>query len=272
MAKRRSQPAKQPLPPPLPPETRTVGQLVAESLRFYGQRFWPSLALGLSLAALNQIVVAFSRWTQVVVSATVGALLLSASFAAAAALVAGVRLDAKAAGVAVAVGVLVFAPAPFLASLYLFPAVAWLALAGCAVPAAVVERTGLRASLARGVALGRADYVHALGSLATLGITYFLTRTVLVFLLRGQAEAALRTAVFLADIVISPILFLGAAHLYFDQAARAARRREPEPELSSAARNRRRRRDADVHHADDPDPAGSPDATVESRASARGEL
>ena len=35
------------LPPPLPPETRTVGQLVAESLRLYGARFWPSLALGI---------------------------------------------------------------------------------------------------------------------------------------------------------------------------------------------------------------------------------
>jgi hypothetical protein len=29
-----------PLPPPLPPETRTVGQLVAESLRLYGRHFW----------------------------------------------------------------------------------------------------------------------------------------------------------------------------------------------------------------------------------------
>ena len=262
MAKRRSPQAKQPLPPPLPPGTRTVGQLVAESVRFYGQRFWPSLALGLSLAALNQLVVTFSRWTQVLVTATVGALLLSASFAAAAALVAGVRLDARTATVAVVAGVLVFAPAPFLASLYLFPAVAWLALVGCAVPAAVIERAGLRASLARGFALGRADYVHALGSLATLGITYFLTRTSLVFLLRGQAETALRTAVFLADIVISPVLFLGAAHLYFDQAARA---------VESPPGKRRRRRDADVHHADDADRAGGPDAPVEPRAAARGE-
>ena len=32
------------LPPPLPPETRTVGQLVAESVRLYGDNFWPSLA------------------------------------------------------------------------------------------------------------------------------------------------------------------------------------------------------------------------------------
>ena len=35
--------ARTQLPPPLPPETRTVGQLVAESIRLYGARFWPSL-------------------------------------------------------------------------------------------------------------------------------------------------------------------------------------------------------------------------------------
>ena len=38
------------MPPPLPPETRTVGQLVAESLKLYGARFWPSLALGIGPA------------------------------------------------------------------------------------------------------------------------------------------------------------------------------------------------------------------------------
>ena len=41
------------LPPPLPPETRTVGQLVAESLKLYGARFWPSLALGIGPAVVG---------------------------------------------------------------------------------------------------------------------------------------------------------------------------------------------------------------------------
>jgi len=39
-----------PLPAPLPPETRTVGQLVAEAVKLYGARFWPSLALGIGPA------------------------------------------------------------------------------------------------------------------------------------------------------------------------------------------------------------------------------
>ena len=41
------------LPPPLPPETRTVGQLVAESLKLYAARFWPSLALGIGPAVVG---------------------------------------------------------------------------------------------------------------------------------------------------------------------------------------------------------------------------
>src|SRR5204862_314342 len=92
-----------PLPPPLPHETRTVGQLVAETVRLYGERFW---------------------------------------------------------------------------------------------------------------------HVLALGSLCTVALVYFLTRTVLLLLLRGQGDATERVAGFLADLVLSPLLFLGAAQLYFDQRAR----------------------------------------------------
>jgi hypothetical protein len=39
-------------------------------------------------------------------------------------------------------------------------------------------------------------------------------------LLRGSGDQTERVAVILADLVISPLLFLGAALLYFDQAAR----------------------------------------------------
>jgi hypothetical protein len=50
---------------------------------------------------------------------------------------------------------------------------------------------------------------------------FALTRFVLVFLLREQADNTVRVAIFIADLVISPVVFLGAALLYFDQAARA---------------------------------------------------
>jgi hypothetical protein len=208
------------LPPPLPPAERTVGQLVAESIRLYGRHFWRALTLGLSLAVLNQLTAGASLEAQVLLAASVGALLLSAAYVAACHLASGAEPTPRSSAVAFAVGVVTFIPAAFLALVFLLPMLAWLALVGLAVPAAVIERTGLRASLARGVTLARADYVHALGSLATLAITYFIARIPLFFLLQGQAENTLRVALFLADLVVSPILFLGAALLYFDQAAR----------------------------------------------------
>jgi hypothetical protein len=62
--------------------------------------------------------------------------------------------------------------------------------------------------------------VHVLGSLATLAIVVFLTQAVLAFLLRGVGGAAVWVAYVLANMVVSPLLFLGAALLYVDQSAR----------------------------------------------------
>jgi hypothetical protein len=245
------------LPPPLPPETRTVGQLVAETVKLYRRRFWPSLALGLSLAAINQVSAGHGKLSQVLVVCA-GAPLLTLSYIGASALATGTRLDRRRTAVAFAGGVLVFLPAPWLALLFALPAVAWLALLGLVVPVAVVEGRGLQASLRRAVQLSRADYVHALGSLATLVIVFVVTRVVLILLLHNQSDAAARTAAFLADVVVAPLLFLGAALLYFDQAART---------LSSPSR-RTRRSHADLHPAHEPDGRGAEDAAVEPGAPA----
>jgi hypothetical protein len=78
----------------------------------------------------------------------------------------------------------------------------------------------LRAALPRAWQLARADYLHALGSLFTLGIVVVLSQSVLVFILRGFGGAAESVALFLASIVLSPLLFVGTALLYVDQAAR----------------------------------------------------
>src|SRR5262245_52176904 len=43
------------LPPPLPPEERPVGQLIAETIRLYGNQFWRALPLGLPIAILDQV-------------------------------------------------------------------------------------------------------------------------------------------------------------------------------------------------------------------------
>jgi hypothetical protein len=84
-----------------------------------------------------------------------------------------------------------------------------------------VEEAPVRAAFARAWRLARADYVHAVGSLATFALVVILSQGVLAFILRGFGGAALSTAFFLANVVVSPLLFIGAALLYVDQRARA---------------------------------------------------
>jgi len=218
---RRSRRQREPLPPPLPPGERTVGQLVAESVRLYGGRFWPSVALGVPVAVADALSIDRSVGENVVLF-LVFSPLFTAAYVGASGLVLG-RPDRRAVLVALAVGTLVFAAAALVLPWFALIAVAWLALVGLAVPAAVAERIGVLASLRRAVELARADYVHALGSLATLAIVFFVLRFPLAFLLRSQADNTIRAAVFVADLVVSPLLFLGAALLYVDQAARLTR-------------------------------------------------
>ncbi len=208
-------------PPPLPPETRTVGQLVAESIKLYGDNLWASLALGLSVTVINQISAGHSTTFQVLVLAA-GAPLMAASYAFASTIVGGVERRAADLGRAIVVGAIVFVPAAFLSLLYVLPAVAWLALVGLVVPVLVLERLAVGAALRRAVELARADYLHALGSLATLTILFGLVKLTLALLLRDFGESGERVALGLADLVVSPLLFLGAALLYVDQAARVA--------------------------------------------------
>ena len=197
-----------------------MGQLVAEAIRLYGQRFWPSLALGIGPALVGIGVTVVPGLGQLVFVLTAGALLLTASYIGAIVLATGSTLTRRSLLTACVAGLLAFLPVPFLVSLFILPAIAWLAFVGFAVPVAVIEGRGLRGSFARGLTLARADPIHAVGGLATLAIIGLLTSFVLFFLLRGQGEATLAAAAFLSILVISPLLFLGAALLYFDQAAR----------------------------------------------------
>lgn len=217
---RRGRERRRELPPPLPPERRTVGQLVAEAIRAYGANFWRALALGVPVVAVNAIAWSGSSAGARAAALLAAILLVPASFVGASALVTGAQLRGRPALVAYAVGVLVFLPFPFLASFFVLPGLAWLALFGLAVPAALAERLGVRAALARGLRLARADYVHVLGGLATLALVVFLTQAALFFVLREYAENTQRAAAVLASLVISPLLFLGGALLYVDQEAR----------------------------------------------------
>lgn len=234
----------EPLPPPLPPETRTVGQLVAEALHFYKRRFWPSLALGVAPAAAGVLTAELPTWMRLPVVLTVGAAASSSSYALASEMVAGLGRSARRVLVATGVGIVALAPAVlmlvFLNVLGLLPAVFWLGLFGLVVPVSVIEG---RLSYRRAYELARSDLVHSVGSLATLALVGLLSAYVVFFTLRSAGTAALRASAFVSVLVISPILFLGAALLYFDQAARVPNRRS----------------DADLHHAHEPDRPGRAD-------------
>lgn len=244
------------LPAPLPPAQRTVGQLVAETIRLYGAHFWQGLALGVPVVLLNALVWTAGSGDARLLVVPASLLLMPASFVAASSIATGAPLRTRSAVVAYVTGVLVFVPFPFLATIFILPGLVWLALFGLAVPAAVVERLGLRDALARGLQLARADFVHVLGGLATLALLVLITQAALYFVLREYAENTQRAAAGLASLVVSPLVFLGAALLYVDQEARLRPRGD------------RGKRHADLPDADEALRKGDWDAQRESRPTA----
>ena len=221
--------AKRDLPSPLPPERRTVGQLVAESIRLYGQHFSRALSLGIVVGVINQLTVGIDRAAVAVI--LIGAApVFATAYAYATVLVTGRRAPLRSWLVAVAAGTVVFVPAALLCPWFALASVLWLALIGLAVPAAMVEEASFTGSLRRGLELARVDYIHAAGSLATLVILFFLMRLGLALLLESQADNTVRTAIFLSDVVLAPLLFLGGALLYVDQDARLRSRGEAQRE------------------------------------------
>jgi hypothetical protein len=207
--------------PAIDPAERSIGQLVADTIRFYGSHFWGSLALGVGPALVALAASQLDRTAAIVVSAVGAPLVSTASYVAASVMVTGARAPRRTLVTAYAVGLLVYIPALFLLGLIL-PGLVWFALFGLSVPAAVAENLGMGDALRRGFALGRADFIHALGALCTLALLVFLTGQVMVFVIYGASGEAIRIAAFLATLVLTPLLFLGGAQLYDDQVARAA--------------------------------------------------
>jgi hypothetical protein len=257
----------------VPPAERTIGQLIAETIRVYGDRFWPSIALGLGPALLFALVRPLPSLLQLPVAAGAGSILMTASFIGACVIVAGRRPPNRSLWNAFLVGFLIWPTVALLPLLFaasgsvwitligpFLPILLWLSYVGLSVPAAAIEGLDYRYALARGIELAKADFVHVLGTLATLVITYHLTGGVLFLLLHGSSDLQLSVAGFLATLVISPMIFLGSALVYYDQAARLDKVR---------ARATERSGDADLHPADDADGSGSADAEIEPRPAAR---
>ena len=201
-------------PAALPPAERTVGQLVAESIRFYGDHFWAVLALGIPFALLDVISSGQPWWRKMIAGWILGPL-ICAAYVRGSMLVAGTFWSWR----AYALALLVYVPYPPLA-LYALPAVAYFGLIGLSIPACVAENLGVRAALRRGYELGRADLVHAIAGLATIALVVGVSRIALEFLLSTQGDQGIEIASVLADLVLSPLYYIGAALLYVDQAAR----------------------------------------------------
>jgi hypothetical protein len=211
--------AGEPRPAALPPGQRTIGQLVAESIRLYGSRFWAVIPLGVPLAAEHAVSLHRSTNVQMLLYWAVGPF-LTAAYVYACALTSAERPPRRVLASAFLAGLIVFAPFPILLRLYVLPALALFGLLGLAVPAAVYEHLGVRAALHRGWQLGRVDVVHAIGGMATLALVYGVSHLALFVLLHTQAQQAQNVAGVLADLVLSPLFFIGATLLYGDQAAR----------------------------------------------------
>jgi hypothetical protein len=191
-----------------------VGQLVAESIRFYGDHFWAVLALGIPFALLDLISINQAWWRQMIAGWVLGPL-ICAAYVRGSMLVAGTFWPWR----AYALALLVYLPYPVL-GLYVLPAVVYFALIGLSVPACVAEHLGIRAALRRGYELGRADLVHAIGGLATIVLVAGVSRLMLEILLKTQGGQGIEIAVVLADLLLTPLFYVGAAFLYMDQAAR----------------------------------------------------
>lgn len=215
-----------PLPPSLPPAQRTVGQLVGEAIRVYGANFWKGLALGIPVVAVNALAWMDLSGTVRFAVVPLAALLIAASYVAACALVTGAPLRSRSALVAYAIGTLVFLPFPILVTVFVLPGLAWLALIGLSVPAALVERLSVRDAVVRGYGLARADFVHVLGGLATLALVVIVSQFSLYFVLREFADNTRLAAAALAALVVTPLVFIGSAILYVDQEARLVSRRQ----------------------------------------------
>src|SRR5436190_1602714 len=158
-------PAKTPLPAPLPPERRTVGQLIAESIKLYMERFWRLLPLGAPAVALTLAERAygageghlgFPSALHLGLLVAIESPLCAAAYVAAAVVVVGGAPRARIVR-AYALAVVVFAVFRVAVTFVVLPGLLWLALVSLAVPALLAEDLAPAQALRRAVALVAVD-------------------------------------------------------------------------------------------------------------------
>jgi hypothetical protein len=217
-------PEKSPLPAPLPPEQRTVGQLIAETVKLYMERFWVVLALGLVTVPPDLIANANGgvnrKGRVLIVLLLAQAPCFAAGYVAASRIVLRRSVPFRRLALAYVLALAIYLVAVPMIWILVLPGLAWLALVGLAVPAFLAEDADARQALRRGVDLARADYAHVLGGICALVLVFLVTRGTLATLLHSQGGNTARAAGIVADVVLFPLVFLGSALLYVDQTAR----------------------------------------------------
>jgi hypothetical protein len=210
-----------------------LGELLAETVRLYGERFWAALALGVVYTA----AIAGAALIHEALYYVVAAFMVAAAYAGAARLAAGDSFGEAWGQVAVRLPIMlvlaVVVGLPFVLAtsylVFLLIAAAWIGLIGFAVPVAVLEREHDNPSFAakvayaleRALTLARAEPLHAAGVAAALVFLNYLLAIVLGGALAGYGENSKTVAGLLAQLVLAPFFFFGLAILYFEQKARA---------------------------------------------------
>jgi hypothetical protein len=209
-----------------------LSEVLAETIRLYGERIAATIALGLVYTAATVA----SAYANDVVYVLVASLSFGLTFGAAARLAAGDSFTEAWSQVAVRLPILAVLSAavavPFvIAASYLIlivVAAAWLAVAGFAIPVTMLERDPesdswfrrLSYALERSVRLARTEFLHAFGVNAALALIYLLVGIILTALLREVADNSTVVATALTQIVLAPFFFLGLSVLYLEQRTR----------------------------------------------------
>lgn len=210
-----------------------LGELFAETVRLYGERFGSFLGTGGVVCASLPLVIILPAAAAIAVFAIV----LTGAFAASARIAAGDSF--REAWSQVGVRATLLLPLAFVVGLPFALAIGdpivlkivlvfWLAFVGFSVPVAMLEPADAEGWLARvggtlrrSVALARAEYLHAAGVAAGLVLAYTLFGIVLAVALVGFADNTEQAAWVLVQLVLLPFVLAGLSVLYFEQKARA---------------------------------------------------
>jgi len=211
-----------------------LGELLAETVRLYGERIWAVVGMGLFLAGAL-LLGSFLGHLLAVMAIVAPA--ITAVYGVAARVALGDPAREAWAQVGVRAPVLLplalIVSVPFVLGIIdvfvLFLSVGWLAFVGLSIPVAMIERPSeqtrwyalIAYALTRGSDLARKEYLHVLGITAALVLIYAIVGPILTGLLTGFGDNGARVASVIANGVIGPFFFLGLSVLYFEQNARA---------------------------------------------------